>query len=1057
MKKFIFLLAGLLSIGSIAFAQQTIKGKVLDANGDTLPGVAVVGKLDGKATGAVSDRNGEYTIVVDSDSDLTFSSLGFVAKTLNCGTDSFESVVLEDDMEVLEETVVVGFATQKKVNLTGSVSTMDSKQLESVPVSNAVLAMQGLVPGLTIKQHSGQLYNKQPSMTLRGQGTIGQGSSGQVLVLIDGMEGDLYSINAQDIESISVLKDAAASSIYGSRAPFGVILVTTKKGQEGRVSVNYNNSFRFSTPLNLPSSADSYSWALYFNEAARNDGNGDDISATRLQRIKDYQDGLISYSTIPVGNQWGTAYTEGNDNIDYYDYFFKDVTSAMEHNFSVNGGNKSVNYYVSANYLKENGLLDCETKNLDGLQRFNVFGKIEAHPFKCLDLSYTSRIIKEDYHEPTTMSDDIFWYFGQYLWPVSPLYDPNGILFNDVVLRFVKGGQRTIANTTSNHQLNITLKPLAGWRIVGDVNYRYRSYFNTIVDREVWQTCTDGVSKGSVWDDGTGVKNDDGRNQYLNTNVYTDYERTIGKNYFKVMAGMQSELYRVNWTSARKAGLIVPSMPYIDTTSGILHGEETTPTVGGGASEWRTAGFFGRINYNYGEKYLAEVNLRYDGSSRFAAGKRWGFFPSVSLGYNIAKEDYFAPARPYVSTLKVRASYGSLGNQNTSSYYPTYELMGYANSSGSWLLNGTKPNIAWPASKISSELTWETIKSWNLGFDVAAFSDRLTATLDLFIRETDNMIGPADELPVIFGTSVPVTNNTDLVSRGFELEIGWKDRAFGDFNYGVRFVLSDAVTKVTRYSNPSKTLGTYYEGMTLGDFWGFETIGIAKTDEEMLEHLITLPAGGQNAIGSNWRAGDIMYADLNGDGKVDSGAWTTDDHGDLRIIGNNTPRFNFGLDFTAEWKGIDLRIFLQGVLKRDYFQNGKYFFGSCGWSKWGTMVLKQHLDYFRDNEDNPLGVNTDSYYPRPYLDTEKNVQWQSGYVQNAAYVRLKNLQLGYTIPQIYTRKAKIDNLRIFFSGENLLTFTKMTDLFDPETIGENQTGNVYPLSRTYAFGLSITF
>lgn len=1057
MKKILFLSICLLSAGSLAFAQQTIKGKVTDAGGETLPGVAVVGVLDGRTAGTVSDRNGEFSLVVDGGSEVTFSSIGFETRTLRQGVDSFASVSLSDDMQVLEETVVVGFATQKKVNLTGSVSTMEAKQLETVPVANAVLAMQGLVPGLTIKQHSGQLYSKEPTMTLRGQGTIGQGSSGQILVLIDGMEGDLYSINAQDIESISVLKDAAASSIYGSRAPFGVILVTTKKGSEGRVNVNYNNSFRFSTPLNLPSSADSYSWALYFNEAAHNDGNGDDISAARLQRIKDYQDGLISYNTIPVGNQWGTAYTEGNDNIDYYDFFFKDVTTSMEHNFSVNGGSKMINYYVSANYLKENGLLDCDTKNLDGLQRFNVFGKIEAHPFKRLDVSYTSRLIKEDYHEPTTMCDDIMWYFGQYLWPVAPLYDPNGILFNDVALRFVKGGQRTISNTTSNHQMNITLKPLKGWRIVGDVNYRYRSYFNTIVDREIWQTCIDGVSKGSVWDDGTGVRNDDGRNQYLNINAYTDYERTIGKNYFKVMAGMQTEQYRVNWTSARKAGLIVPSMPHIDTTSGILHGEEVSPTANGGVSEWRTAGFFGRINYNYAEKYLAEINLRYDGSSRFAEGKRWGFFPSFSLGYNIAKEEYFAPARPYVGTLKIRASYGSLGNQNTSSYYPTYELMGYANSAGAWLLNGTKPNIAWPASKISSDLTWETIKSWNLGLDIAAFSDRLTATLDLFIRETDNMIGPADELPAIFGTAVPVTNNTDLVSKGFELEIGWKDRAFDSFNYGLRFVLSDAVTKVTRYSNPSKTLGTYYEGMTLGDFYGYETIGIAKTDEEMLEHLITLPSGGQNAIGSNWRAGDIMYADLNGDGKVDSGAWTTDDHGDLRIIGNNTPRFNFGFDFNAEWKGIDLRIFLQGVLKRDFFQNGKYFFGSCGWSKWGTMVLDQHLDYFRDNEDNPLGVNTDSYYPRPYLDTEKNVQWQSGYVQNAAYVRLKNLQLGYTIPQNLTRKARIENLRIYFSGENLLTFTKMTDLFDPETIGENETGNVYPLSRTYSFGLSITF
>ncbi len=1051
------IVAGILLFGGEAFAQRTLSGVIKDSGGEPIPGVSVMSRYAGKVSAATSDNSGKFTLFADEGAEVEFICLGYENVKMLPASDNMGTVVMQDDLEQLEETVVVGFATQKKIDLTGSVATVDSKDLQSVPVANAVLALQGQIPGLAIKQHSGQLYNHNPSMTLRGQGTIGQGSSGGMLVLIDGMEGDIYSINAQDIESISVLKDAAASSIYGSRAPFGVMLVTTKSGKEGKAVVNYNNSFRFSSPLNLPSSADSYSWALYFNEAARNDGNGDDISAARLQRIKDYQDGVISYSTIPVGNQWGTAYTEGNDNNDYFDYFYKDVTFAQEHNLSVTGGNQAANYYFSANYLKENGLLDCETKDLDGLQRINVFGKIDAHPNRYLDISYSSRLIKEDYHEPTVLCDDILWYFGQYLWPVSPLYDPNGILFNDVVLRFTRGGQRTISNTSSIHQFNVTLKPATGWRIVGDANYRYRSYFNTIVDREVWQTCTDGVSRGSVWDDGTGVRNDDGRNQYLNLNLYTDYEKQFNNHYFKVIAGFQSEQYKVNFTGARKAGLIVPSLPAINTTSGILFGEKTTPDVSGGSNQWRTSGFFGRINYNYKEKYLFEANFRYDGSSRFARENRWGFFPSVSVGYNIAKEDFFQPAKKYVNMLKLRLSYGSLGNQNTSSFYPTYELMGFANSAGGWLINGQKPNIAWPASKISSSLTWERIQSYNAGLDFAAFDNRLSGSFDAFIRDTKDMIGPADELPVIYGTAVPYTNNTDLRSTGVEMEISWKDVVGDGFSYGVRFVLSDAVTKITRYSNPSHTLSTYYEGMTLGDWWGYESIGIAKTDEEMLEHLITLPNGGQTAIGSHWQAGDIMYADLNEDGKVDSGSYTIEDHGDLKIVGNVIPRFNYGLDFTAAWKGIDFRLFLQGVAKRDYFQGGKYFFGSCGWSKWGTMVLKEHLDYFRDDPDNPLGLNLDSYYPRPYLDTEKNVQCQTLYMQNAAYLRVKNLQIGYTIPMKHASQAMLQNARIYFSGENLLTFTPMTKLFDPETIGENETGNVYPLSRTYAFGVSLTF
>ena len=1053
MKKILTLL--LLAIPLSGFAQRAVTGRITDVHGEALPGVAVTTTVDGRSVGAVSDIDGNYSIQAPEGARLTFNSIGFVSQSLVVGQDNVAVVVMTEDIEMLEETVVVGFATQKKINLTGSVSVVESKQLENVPVGNTVLALQGQVPGLNIKQRSGQLYGRNPSMNLRGLGTIGEGSSGGMLILVDGMEGDLFSINSQDIESITVLKDAAASSIYGSRAPFGVMLVTTKRGRDGKVSLNYNNSFRFSSPLNLPSSADSYSWALYFNEAAHNDGNGDDISATRLQRILDYQNGVISYNTIPVGNQCGTAYTEGNDNIDYYDVFWKDVTTSQEHNISLSGSGNSLNYYVSANYLKQDGLLNW--KDLDGLQRLNAFGKLEAHPYKFLDVSYSTRFIKEDYHEPTVLSDDILQYFGQYLWPVAPLYDPNGILFNDLALRFTKGGQRTIANTTSSHQFNVTVKPLPGWRIVGDLNYRYRSYFNTIVNREVWQTCIDGVSKGSSWDDGTGVTNDDGRNQYTNVNLYSDYEKQLGGHYFKFMGGFQMESYRVNTTTAWKAGLIVPSLPAIDTSSGMLFGEKVAPTASGGSAEWRTAGFFGRFNYNYKERYLLEINARYDGSSRFAPDKRWGFFPSISLGYNIAKEDYFEPIRPYIGLLKLRASYGSLGNQNTSSFYPTYELMGFANSAGPWLINGEKPNISWPASKISSSLTWEKIKSWNIGIDFSAFRDRLYGSFEGFIRETTDMIGPADELPVVFGTAVPKTNNTNLVSRGFELEIGWKDRAFKELDYGVRFVLSDAVTKITKYSNPSGTLGTYYEGMTLGDIWGYKTIGIAKTDEEMLEHLISLPDGGQSAIGNNWHAGDIMYEDINHDGKVDAGAWTVKDHGDQIIIGNTTPRFNFGIDLSLAWRGIDMRVFLQGVGKRDYFEDSKYFFGSRGWSKWGTMVLKQHLDYFRDDPNNPLGLNLNSYYPRPYLDSTKNVQWQTGYVQDASYMRLKNLQLGYTIPRDISSKFYVDALRVYFSGENLLTFTRMTDLFDPATIGENDQGNVYPLTRTWSFGLSITF
>lgn len=1038
------------------YAQNNVSGIVKDSEGETLIGVSILVKQGEKqAGGTITNAEGFYQIKTTPDATLEFSCIGYKTQKISVNGREKINVVLEADNQLLDEVVVVGFATQKKVNLTGSVSTVGSKELASMPVRNTVLALQGQVPGLTIKQQSGQLYGKNPSMQLRGLTTIGQGSSGEMLVLIDGMEGDPYSINPQDIENISVLKDAAASSIYGSRAPFGVILITTKKGKAGKASINYNNNFRFNVPINMPSQADSYSWALFFNDGAHNDGNGDDISPVRLQRIKDYIDGKISYTTIPVGNQWGTAYTEGNDNIDYYDVFYKNMTTAQEHNLSINGGNEKMNYFMSANYLVEDGTLNWD---LDGIKRMNLFGKMEVKPYKFLNLSYSTRYIREDYHQPRVMSDEMFQLFGQYLWPVGPLYDPNGNLFNDTVLRFRDGGQMKVSNTTMVHQFNAVFEPIKGWRIVGDINYRYRSYFNHIETKSIAQTCVDGITPGSVWDEHSGVAEDVGRNEYLNINVYTDFEKIVADHhYFKVMGGFQAEQYNTRTVYAQKEGLIVPDISTINTSSGLFNGEPVPPQVAGDYNRWRTAGFFGRLNYNYMEKYLLEANVRYDGSSRFRSNNRWGLFPSFSIGYNIAKETFFQPLTPYVNTLKFRASYGSLGNQNTNLYYPTYQAMGFSNVSGSWLINGQKPNIAWPPSLISKGLTWEEIRSWNIGLDFSLLNNRLTGSFDYFIRKTLNMIGPADELPVILGTNVPNTNNTDLQTKGFELELAWRDRAFNSLNYGIRFVLSDAQAQITRYSNPSGTLSKYYSGMKWGEIWGYQSIGIAQSDDQMLEHIASLPNGGQNSLGSDWQAGDIMFKDVNNDGRIDSGAYTIDDHGDLVVIGNTTPRFNYGIDLTAEWKGVDFRLFLQGVGKRDYFQRGKYFFGSVGGSKWGTMVLKQHLDYYRDDPDHPLGLNKNSYYPRPYLDNGKNYQTQTKYLQNAAYMRVKNLQIGYTLPSRINNLLGISNFRLFVSGENLFTFTKMKDLFDPETIGENGEGNVYPLSKTYSMGLSITF
>ena len=1055
----VFLLVHSISI----YAQDnTISGLVKDNEGEPLPGVSVAVKAGESISGVVTDINGKYQLKASPNATIEFSFIGFKSIQQQVGNRKVINVTLEIDNQMLEEVVVVGYGTQKKVNLTGSVSVIDSKAFESVPVANAVQALQGQVPGLNIYSNKGGGLNQKQSINVRGIGTIGEGSTGDALILIDGMEADIFSVNPQDIESISVLKDAAASSIYGSRAPFGVVLVTTKKGKAGKAQINYNNSFRLSSPINMPSSLDSYTYALFFNDAGYNSGWGSYnwVSQTRLQRIKDYMDGKISYTTIPLNgsNTWADGYQEGNDNIDYYNLFFKKNVFAHEHNFSVNGGTDKIQYYLSANYLDQDGTLRMGE---DYSKRYTMSAKISAQLSRAVSLSSNTRFVRNDFVQPTHMNDSFFSDIGRQCWPVKPLYDPNGNLFDDHVQQMKNGGRKTERNTWLYQQFNLTIEPIKGWRLIGDLSYRYNTQYAHEDLLTISQIGVDGVTKVRSWDENSSVSESSFASDYFNVNLYTDFEKTFAKSHhLKALAGFQAEAnnYRNIW--AQKIGITYPGKPTINTSTGIdKDGKVIAPNVSGGHNRWSTAGFFGRVNYDFQEKYLVEANLRYDGSSRFRSDDRWGFFPSASLGWNIAREEFFQPATRIMNTLKLRASYGSLGNQNTTALYPTYTVMG-TGTSDKWLMNGVKPNIAWAPALVSYDLTWEKIRTWNVGIDIGLFNNRLTGSFDYFIRNTNDMVGPSEKLPATLGIAVPPSNNTDLQTAGWELELMWKDRLQNGLNYSLRFTLADSRTKITRYSNPSGLIDSFYEGKYCGEIWGYETIGIARTDDEMAEHVGSLVNGGQSALGQDWQAGDIMYSDLNEDGKIDAGARTLDNHGDLKRIGNSTPRYNVGIDLSADWKGFDFRMFWQGTLKRDYFQGSYYFWGANGsQGYWFSTALKGHEDYFRNDESSPLGVNLDSYYPRPLLNTNKNQQCQTKYLQNAAYMRLKNLQIGSTLPRKIVQKMGVQNLRFFASGENLLTITDLVKFFDPETIesGSFAHGYAYPLSRTYAFGLNITF
>jgi TonB-linked SusC/RagA family outer membrane protein len=1054
-----------------SFAQTVkVEGTVKDAQG-ALPGVSVIAK--GTTIGTITDGEGNYKLDVDKNAVLAFTFIGYTANEVtlagrqpSAGGVYKIDVTLANNDNNLDEVVVVGFGTQKKVNLTGAVATIDSKAIENRPVQNASQALQGLVTGLNISQSNGSLETN-PSINIRGVGTIGNSSSAP-LVMVDGMEGSLNAINPQDIESISVLKDAAAAAVYGSRAAFGVILITTKRGKSGKLQLNYNNSFRSTSPVLMPKMMDSYTFALYFNDAGQNGGSAPHFNAAHLQRIKDYQNGVISTTTIPDPNnatRWADGYAAGNDNVDWYKAMFRARTLSQEHNFSLSGGSEKTQVYISGNYMGQQGLMKF---NQDNFTRYGFTAKINSQLSDQVSVNYSTRFIREDYNRPSNLSNGFYSDLGRQGWPTLPLYDPNGNLFSSPspALGMRDGGKDRNQKDYLYQQLQLVFEPIKGWKTFGEINYRTRNDFR---HWDVQQTYNyDVANKPVLYNRNSEVYEFAYKENYFNANLYSEFSKTLGlKHFFKVMGGFQTEQNKFREFNATLNGIIVPSLPTLNTASGTdINGLPIAPTIRGQYNRWATAGFFGRLNYDYDGKYLFEANLRYDGSSRFREDVRWTLFPSVSVGWNVAREKFWEDNLSMINTFKFRGSYGQLGNQKPSDvnpqYYPTYRTITPVTSDGAWLINGARPNTASAPGLISSTLTWETIKSYDFGLDFGAFNNRLTGSFDWFQRKTINMMGPAPTLPSILGTPVPQTNNTDMRTRGFEFEVAWNDQLKNGLGYKVRLLLSDYQTTITRYPNETYALDKYRTGQKLGDIWGYQTIGIAKSQEEMDSHLASLTNGGQSSFGSQWAAGDIMYADLNGDGRISEGANTLADPGDKKLIGNSTPRYTIGTDINLDYKGFDFRAFFQGVLKRDIWQ-GSYFFWGATNNMWWSTGLVEHSDYFRSDPNHPLGANTDSYYPRPLFNSGKNQQTQTRYLQDASYIRLKNIQLGYTLPGSITKKLAIQKLRFYLSGENVFTRTKMAKMFDPETVdGGTATdgtgnGNAYPLSKVYAAGLSITF
>ena len=1047
-------LAMLLSSSLVAWAQGTItiKGVVTDSQKEPLVGASV--RIKGTTSGTTTNTSGSYTLQgVSRNATLVFSFIGMKKQEIPVSGRTEINVVLEDDAKVTQEVVVVGYGTQKKVNLTGAVSYIDSKSLAARPVQNLGQALQGMIPGLNLSVgNSGGALNSTMALNIRGTGTIGSGSNSSPLVLIDGSEGDMNALAPNDIESISILKDASASSIYGSRAAFGVVLIKTKSGREGRARVSYGGNVRFSTATQVPEMMDSEQFAKYFNIAGANSGNGTVFTDEIMKRIVDYKNGTIDdkFRSGTVWNERTNAwdlYTGAWANTNWFDEMYRKNVPTHEHNISISGGSGKTNYYLSGALLDQQGLIRY---GRDTFKRYNLTAKISTDITPWLTISYTNRWSRDEYSRPSYMTG-LFFHNIARRWPTNPVRDINGHLIpGNETIQMRDGGIDRNQKDRVNQQLILEARPMEGLLLRAENNY------NTTYNHNHWDVLAiysydnkglPRLTSREGGDDGqTSVGESTWKNDYFNGRYYAEYSRIFAEKHdVKVIAGLDLEVNKYHNLSGTKKDLISNQVPTINTAT------NDKPTLYSGYTHWATMGSFARLNYAYDERYLLEVSLRTNGSSRFIGDKRWATFPSFSAGWNIANEKFFEPLKSTVSMLKLRGSWGTLGNTEVQALYPWFLSQPVGTANSAWLVGGERLNTSNAPGIVSNSLTWERIESWNLGLDFAAFNNRLQGTLEYFNRTTRDMVGPPAPLPFTLGVGQPQVNNATLVSKGWEAELKWRDQ-IDKVNYGLRLVLSDDIQTVTQYYNPTGTLSTWYSGRRMGEFWGYTTRGIAKTNDEMNEHL----KSNQPAWGNNWQAGDIMYKDLNGDGKVNGGASTLADHGDLRKLGYNVPRYKFGFNADVTWRDIDFSFFLQGIGRRDWFDNSPYSVGATSHGQWQSVGFKEHWDFFRPEGD-PNGANLNARFPRPlFSQGGKNMQTQSRYVVNAAYLRIKNIQLGYTLPASLSKKIGISRMRVYTSADNLVTFTKLPKIFDPEaTGGDWGPGKIYPLQRTISFGLNV--
>lgn len=1018
-----------LLLGTGAFAQGPVNGKVRDEKGP-LQGVSVLVK--NTSAGTQTDASGDFSIQATTGDTLVFSFSGYMSQETVVDGRSTYDISLVTDVQSMENVVVIGYGAKKKQFLTGAVSTINADVFQSRPITNTLSGMQGQVPGMVIQRTSGQPGIEGFGLSVRGYSSTGGGNS--PLILVDGVAGSIELLNPEDIESISVLKDAAAS-IYGARAANGVVIVTTKKGRKTTPRLSYNNNFAVTKLSGMMKSPTNYEMAVMDNEANIHNGAVPMYTADFLQRIRNNDPNPIPH---PLYGGWMLFFT----NTDWIDETFENGFQ-QKHNISVSGGGTNSTYYLSGSFLDQRGVIKYAEDNnkrynlrlnydYDFSKRIRLESKVAFEHQKRSDMGgLGSWVITEAVfgmpNHPVYSSDGKFFAQGGWGNAVAQAKEAETATFNT---RNINTNFKLIADIATGLKLNFQT----------GINYRTEKYRDIAkpVPLYNWDGTLAYYTIANPGESKLTLTNHD--NLYKNFTAYLEYNKVFaGKHDLGIMAGAAHEENDYEWFQASRQNIVSDDVWSLNLGTGTMFSD-------GRGEHWAIRSVFSRLSYVFDNKYLFEANLRTDGSSRFQPNNRWGFFPGISAGWRLSQEDFIKRLRVF-DELKLRVSYGQTGNQEVANMYDYLQLINigglYPFGAGGQVLSASL------ADMVSLKRTWETLVNQNIGIDAAMFSSRLSFSFDYFIKRNKDMLIPV-AYPSLLGAIPPYSNSGELKTWGFETTVGWADK-IGNLDYSAKLILSDAQNEVVYYGGAD----TYVVGLNslnvapnppprqgypLDTYFAYVFDGLIRTQAQLDAYK---QLGG---VPSDIGIGDAMFRDVNGDGKISPYGDKPGDDGDIINVGNITPRYTYGVNLGAKYKNFDISIFIQGVGQRTLFRTGEY---SMPWSDWWRQPPQF---YYGEtwNEDRP-----DAKYPRLSHGNIRYWNYQPSTLQqiNAAYARLKNLQIGYTLPENLMRRAGISRARIYFSGQDLFEIHNVKGGWDPEG---SDTGFNYPFQRFFSFGIDVT-